>query len=181
MLGGIATLLASPVSWLHHFVWVVPLAVVLVRDLLPVGAPRRLPAWFGVLGLIFCGWVAVEPFRNLPGGGDLELDLDGRRRTCSPPVTLLLGVAVPRRRRGRGAAPVADVRRRHRGQRTSRAGRARADGGHLGPARPGGAPVTTVDASAERLVVIHRTRHAATAPTPTYGLPASVASSTEGR
>ena len=92
MLGGVATLLASPVSWLHHFVWVVPLGVVLVRDLLPVGTARRLPAWFGVLGLIFCGWVAVEPFRDLPNGGDLELTwTDGQNLLAS--VTLLLGVA----------------------------------------------------------------------------------------
>ena len=93
MLGGIATLLASPVSWLHHFVWVVPLAVVLVRDLLPVGAPRRLPVWFGVLGLIFCGWVAVEPFRNRPGGGDLELTWTAAQKALGS-VTLVLGVAV---------------------------------------------------------------------------------------
>ena len=92
MLGGVATLLASPVSWLHHFVWVVPLAVVLVRDLLPVGADRRLPVGFGVLGLLFCGWVAVEPFRNLPGGGDLELTWTAGQNLLAS-VTLLLGVA----------------------------------------------------------------------------------------
>ncbi|HEY0240141.1 MAG TPA: glycosyltransferase 87 family protein [Friedmanniella sp.] len=92
MLGGIATLLASPVSWLHHFVWVVPLGVVLVRDLLPVGAARRLPAWFGLLGLIFCGWVVAEPFRNLPGGGDLELTWTPAQNLLAS-VTLLLGVA----------------------------------------------------------------------------------------
>ena len=44
MLGGVATLLASPVSWLHHFVWIVPLAVVLILDLLPFPEPPRLPA-----------------------------------------------------------------------------------------------------------------------------------------
>ena len=93
MLGGVATLLASPVSWLHHFVWVVPLAVVLVRDLLPVGVPRRLPLWFGLLGLIFCGWLAVEPFRNLPGGGDLELTWTPAQNLLGS-VTLLLGVAL---------------------------------------------------------------------------------------
>lgn len=92
MLGGVATLLASPVSWLHHFVWVVPLAVVLVRDLLPVGATRRLPVAFGVLGLLFCGWVAVEPFRSLPNGGDLELTWTAGQNLLAS-VTLLLGVA----------------------------------------------------------------------------------------
>ncbi|GAA3557984.1 glycosyltransferase 87 family protein [Microlunatus spumicola] len=92
MLGGVATLLASPVSWLHHFVWVVPLAVVLVRDLLPVGGARRLPAWFGLLGLVFCGWVAIEPFRNLPNGGDLELTWTAGQNLLAS-VTLLLGGA----------------------------------------------------------------------------------------
>ena len=92
MLGGVTTLLASPVSWLHHFVWIVPLAVVLVRDLVPVGAVRRLPVGFGVLGLLFCGWVAVEPFRDLPNGGDLELTWTAGQNLLAS-VTLLLGVA----------------------------------------------------------------------------------------
>jgi alpha-1,2-mannosyltransferase len=92
MLGGVATLLASPVSWLHHFVWVVPLAVVLVLDLLPIGGPPRLPRWFSVLGLLFAGWVAVEPFKNLPNSGDVELTWTlGQNLLAS--VTLLLGVA----------------------------------------------------------------------------------------
>ena len=121
MLGGIATLLASPVSWLHHFVWVVPLAVVLVRDLLPVGAARRLPVGFGVLGLLFCGWVAVEPFRNLPNGGDLELTWTAAQNLLAS-VTLLLGVAflvaavvvALRRAPDAVAAPAPPVGRRRR-------------------------------------------------------------------
>jgi len=92
MLGGIATLLASPVSWLHHFVWVVPLAVVLVRDLLPIGEPARLPRWFGVLGLLFAGWVAVEPFQNLPNSGDVELTWTAGQNLLAS-GTLLLGLA----------------------------------------------------------------------------------------
>jgi alpha-1,2-mannosyltransferase len=92
MLGGTATLLASPVSWLHHFVWVVPLAVVLILDLLPIGNPPRLPQWFGVLGLLFCGWVAVEPFQNLPNSGDLELAWTAGQNLLAS-GTLLLGVA----------------------------------------------------------------------------------------
>ena len=38
VLCGVAGLLASPVSWLHHFVWVVPLAFTLV-ELVAVGRP----------------------------------------------------------------------------------------------------------------------------------------------
>lgn len=92
MLGGVATLLASPVSWLHHFVWVVPLAVVLVLDLLPVPGPARLPQWFSVLGLLFSGWVAVEPFKNLPNSGDVELTWNAGQNLLAS-GTLLLGVA----------------------------------------------------------------------------------------
>lgn len=68
------------------------LAVVLVRDLRPAGAVRRLPVGFGVLGLLFCGWVAVEPFGNLPNGGDLELTWTAGQNLLAS-VTLLLGVA----------------------------------------------------------------------------------------
>ena len=108
MLGGVATLLASPVSWLHHFVWVVPLAVVLVLDLLPLPEPPRLPQWFSVLGLLFCGWVAVEPFQNLPNSGDVELTWNAGRNLLAT-GTLLIGVAflVAAVVVARGRAPIA--------------------------------------------------------------------------
>jgi alpha-1,2-mannosyltransferase len=45
---GVAGLLASPVSWLHHFVWVVPLAMSLLER--RAGSPRSLPwLWAGSL------------------------------------------------------------------------------------------------------------------------------------
>ena len=68
---GVAGLLASPVSWLHHFVWVVPLAMSLIERR-PIG-PRRLPAWYLALGWFFVGWVTVAPFTDLPNGADVEL------------------------------------------------------------------------------------------------------------
>jgi alpha-1,2-mannosyltransferase len=74
---GVAGLLASPVSWLHHFVWVVPLGASLAL------AGRRgtmpLPRSMLVLGWLFVGWVAAAPrgltddTRRLPNGADLEL------------------------------------------------------------------------------------------------------------
>jgi alpha-1,2-mannosyltransferase len=74
---GVAGLLASPVSWLHHFVWVVPLGASLAL------AGRRgtmpLPSSMLVLGWLFVGWVAAAPrgltddTRRLPNGADLEL------------------------------------------------------------------------------------------------------------
>ena len=58
---GLAALLASPVSWSHHWVWAVPLAVVLHRRLGPV-----------VASLWVAGFV-VAPFLHLPREHDLEL------------------------------------------------------------------------------------------------------------
>ena len=88
---GLASLLASPVSWLHHFVWVVPLAVGLAtrgRTALP-----RLPAWFAVLAWAFIGWVVASPYRRLPNGADLELTWRWDQNLLAS-VTALLGVAV---------------------------------------------------------------------------------------
>ena len=81
MLCGVASLLASPVSWLHHFVWVVPLAFSLVE--LVARRPPVVPTWLLVLGWGFVGWVIVSPFRRLPNGGDLELTWTAGS-TCSP-------------------------------------------------------------------------------------------------
>jgi alpha-1,2-mannosyltransferase len=106
---GVASLLASPVSWLHHFVWVVPLAFSLAalgsrashaeptgRD--PGGRPSvpgepRVPAWLLVLGWSFVGWVIVSPYRRLPNGADLELQwTPGEHLLAS--VTAILGIAL---------------------------------------------------------------------------------------
>lgn len=58
---GVASLLASPVSWSHHWVWVVPMSVVLARY---AGRPAAL-AW--VAGFV------VAPHLWLPRHDDLEL------------------------------------------------------------------------------------------------------------
>jgi len=47
---GMATCLASPLSWTHHFVWVVPLGVGLA-------ATRALPRWARVVGAVWAVWV----------------------------------------------------------------------------------------------------------------------------
>ena len=78
-------LLASPVSWQHHFVWIVPLAMSLAeRGRGDSGAPR-LPglvaeSWLGLRGLgdrhdlsDLGVALARSPFRRLPNGADLEL------------------------------------------------------------------------------------------------------------
>jgi alpha-1,2-mannosyltransferase len=61
---GMAGLIASPVSWSHHFVWVVPLAVVATQSVLP--AALRALSWLVTL------WTVAQPFTRLPHGGNLE-------------------------------------------------------------------------------------------------------------
>ena len=94
---GVASLLASPVSWLHHFVWVVPLALTLVehgRGRAPDGRQLdRLPAWFLALGWVFVGWVVASPFRRLPNGADVELTWTWGQNLLAS-VTALLGVGL---------------------------------------------------------------------------------------
>ncbi len=65
-LAGLTSLLASPISWSHHFVWIVPLAVLLWQD-------ADLPRWLRWFGLAYSLWVAVGPFQRLPGGDGAEL------------------------------------------------------------------------------------------------------------
>jgi alpha-1,2-mannosyltransferase len=94
---GVASLLASPVSWLHHFVWVVPLALSLVEhgrrrgaDGRPLG---RLPGWFSLLAWLFVGWVVASPFRRLPNGADVELTWTWGQNLLAS-VTALLGLGL---------------------------------------------------------------------------------------
>ncbi len=91
---GVAGLLASPVSWLHHFVWVVPLALSLLNGIfLDRSGASRLPAWFRALGLAFVAWVVIEPFKDLPNGADVELQWSAAQNLLAS-VTALLGVAL---------------------------------------------------------------------------------------
>jgi alpha-1,2-mannosyltransferase len=89
---GVAGLLASPVSWLHHFVWVVPLALSLAnrRDR---PTTRQLPVAFSVLGWLFVGWVVAAPFRRLPNGADVELQWTWSQNALAS-VTAVLGIAL---------------------------------------------------------------------------------------
>lgn len=91
VLCGVASLLASPVSWLHHFVWVVPLALSLVE--LVRRRPPIVPTWLIVLGWLFVGWVIVSPYRRLPNGADLELQWTAGQHLLAS-VTAILGVAL---------------------------------------------------------------------------------------
>jgi alpha-1,2-mannosyltransferase len=88
---GVAGLLASPVSWLHHFVWVVPLAMSLAERR-RIG-PRSLPTWFLALGWLFVGWIVVAPFTDLPNGADVELQWTWSQHLLAS-ITAVVGVAL---------------------------------------------------------------------------------------
>ena len=88
---GIAGLLGSPVSWLHHFVWVVPLAMSLVERR-HIG-PRSLPTWFLALGWLFVGWVVMAPFTDLPNGADVELQWSWSQHLLAS-ITAVLGLVL---------------------------------------------------------------------------------------
>lgn len=65
-LAGLTSLLASPISWSHHYVWIVPFGIELLRN-------RRLPVYITVPGLLYSIWTAFAPFKLLPGDNDVEL------------------------------------------------------------------------------------------------------------
>ncbi|MFT3862546.1 glycosyltransferase 87 family protein [Micropruina sp.] len=65
-LAGLTSLLASPISWSHHYVWIVPFGVVLLRN-------QRLPGYLRVTGLFYAIWTAFAPFKLLPGDNNIEL------------------------------------------------------------------------------------------------------------
>jgi len=90
---GLATCLASPLSWTHHYVWILPMAVAVVRP--AVGHGRTaLPRWVrGVAGFWVLWVCACLPLAALPYGG-------GRERTFTflqsavADLGPLLGVAL---------------------------------------------------------------------------------------
>ncbi len=65
VLAGVSGLLASPISWSHHYVWVVPLVVVLWQE-------RTLPRVLRWFGFGYGVWIAAAPFMSVPMGGDKE-------------------------------------------------------------------------------------------------------------
>jgi alpha-1,2-mannosyltransferase len=83
----VAGLLVSPVSWLHHFVWIVPLAMSLVERR-PNGL-RSLATWFLASSWLFVGWVTVAPFMKLPSGDDVELQWTSSQHLVASMTTLL--------------------------------------------------------------------------------------------
>ena len=64
-LAAFAGLIASPISWNHHFVWIVPLALICLQH-------RELPGSLRWLAGALVVWLAYAPFRVL--APDVELD-----------------------------------------------------------------------------------------------------------
>jgi alpha-1,2-mannosyltransferase len=83
---GLCTCLASPLSWTHHYVWILPMAVAVVTS----GIPR----WARVLGGVWVVWVcACLPLAVLPYGGGRERTFDLLQQTVAN-LGPLLGVVL---------------------------------------------------------------------------------------
>ncbi len=66
---GLTTCLASPLSWTHHYVWILPMAMAVLSP----GVPR----WARYLGGFWVVWVCVcLPLALLPYGGGRERQFD---------------------------------------------------------------------------------------------------------
>lgn len=83
---GVTSLLASPISWSHHFVWVVPLGIVLWQR-------TTLPAWFRWYGLSWVAWVVVGPFMALPRGDGAEFGYEFAQQVIDN-IGVVAGVAL---------------------------------------------------------------------------------------
>ena len=104
LVAGLTSLLASPISWSHHYVWIVPLAALLLTD-------AGLNAGLRVFGLGYGLWVCNAPFHRLPGGDGAELAYSvGEQVVVNLGVVLGLvfigwcGVLAVRARRGDSTA-----------------------------------------------------------------------------
>jgi alpha-1,2-mannosyltransferase len=83
---GLCTCLASPLSWTHHYVWILPMAVAVVIS----GIPR----WARLLAGVWVVWVcACLPLAVLPYGGGRERTFDLLQQTVAN-LGPLLGVAL---------------------------------------------------------------------------------------
>ncbi|MBS9374509.1 glycosyltransferase 87 family protein [Rhodococcus sp. B50] len=65
-----AVLLASPVSWSHHWVWIAPALLTLSLAAWRATDPQKLAAIAAGVALVF----AIGPHHLFPTGGDLELE-----------------------------------------------------------------------------------------------------------
>lgn len=92
VLVGLTSALVSPVSWTHHFVWIVPLAVLLVQRVRREAHPAQ-SGWVLGIGAVLVLWVWIAPYQILPAGGMQELDYSPGQVLLSA-ATPLLGAAL---------------------------------------------------------------------------------------
>lgn len=84
---GLCTCLASPLSWTHHYVWILPMGVAVVLG-------RALPRWVRGLAGAWVVWVsACLPLAVLPYGGDRERTFTFLQQVVAN-LGPLLGVAL---------------------------------------------------------------------------------------
>jgi alpha-1,2-mannosyltransferase len=87
---GLTTCLASPLSWTHHYVWILPMAMAALSP----GVPR----WARYLGGFWAIWVCVcLPLALLPYGGGRERQFDFLQQVVAnlgPIVGLILMIGL---------------------------------------------------------------------------------------
>ena len=77
---GVTTCLASPLSWTHHYVWILPFAATLFS--------AALPRWVRWLGGLWVVWVCIcLPLAVLPYGGRQERQFDAAAAGGGQPRT----------------------------------------------------------------------------------------------
>ena len=77
---GLTTCLASPLSWTHHYVWILPFAAALFS--------AGLPRWVRWLGGFWVIWVCIcLPLAVLPYGGGQERQFDAAAAAGGQPRT----------------------------------------------------------------------------------------------
>lgn len=84
---GLCTNLASPLSWTHHYVWILPMAVAVVLS-------GRIPRWARIVAGFWVVWVcACLPLAALPYGGGRERDFTALQQLIAN-LGPLTGVAL---------------------------------------------------------------------------------------
>ncbi len=89
---GLCTCLASPLSWTHHYVWILPMGVAAVT--------ATIPRWSRLLAGAWVLWVCVcLPLAALPYGGGRERTFDALQQLVANlgpvlGVVLVVGLAV---------------------------------------------------------------------------------------
>lgn len=79
-LAGFASLMMSPIAWSHHFIWFLPMIIIMLRD-------KKLPTPLRVLSIGFCIWGATAPFNQFEDYYVYEKPLDEFELT---PLSLLV-------------------------------------------------------------------------------------------